>query len=615
MSLRRRSAFLKPSYRLLSDWWGKLKLGISAGFDIRGIRMAGLDFDPFGGSDPFSSLGRMPGIEGSAPRPRQRAYYRRPLPADESSSLASQALNTGASGLSYILGTLDKPGQAVRGVLAGKGASSLKHLIPFSDTLGITTEADQTSGRDLTNKLGITDRRDNGWGSWGLGLAADIATDPLNYATFGAKSALTPVGKALQKGGHLKGWSREALLRGYNALEPDLTAAGKTASQITHMADRGARIASPEAVAAANAAGGLKAGQPLAGLARLSVPFGGPGVTLGTGKIGLRVARGLDKAADYLQFGNPVGRAIGAMFDPSRHEAVDASTQRGARKYLDPSLAELNQQGRDQAYGILSQLDPLIREGKFSEQEITEAARAAGENTPFVGMANPMLQLNPTIQQVGRDINAIEKSHLATAQAAGTPLADVADPYANYVHRQALDVNHANLQLGGVRTKGNLYPVVSGANMHREELLRGIPGGTARINDWYRRFAATKDVPGATRAIKKDMVADLRAGGGTITPALGKEFDAKATGLAERLAGASERHLPSAEFPEGLGLFTPNLAADSIQRNAQHARTVSAAKAAIGTIGDVARKIDPGNPGGLVPVTDVGSPGFVSFVA
>jgi hypothetical protein len=169
--------------------------------------------------------------------------YRRPLLAEQSESLACHVISTGASGLSYILGTLDKPGQAVRGVFAGNGFSSLKHLIPFSDSLGITPEKDHVSGRDPTDRWGLTDKRDKGWGSWGVGLVADVLTDPLTDMAFGAKHDLTGTGKALQKAGALKGWSGRAIIEGYHGVEPTPLPTGRTTSDIAHMADQGQRIA------------------------------------------------------------------------------------------------------------------------------------------------------------------------------------------------------------------------------------------------------------------------------------------------------------------------------------------------------------------------------------
>jgi hypothetical protein len=114
---------------------------------------------------------------------------------------------------------------------------------PFSDSTGLTTEADHVSGRGLTDELGLTDKRDRGWGAWGVGLAADLATDPLGDTTFVANHVLTGVGKAAQKTGALKEWTGRALLEGFHGVEPTPLGAGQTASDIGHAIDQGHRIA------------------------------------------------------------------------------------------------------------------------------------------------------------------------------------------------------------------------------------------------------------------------------------------------------------------------------------------------------------------------------------
>lgn len=101
--------------------------------------------------------------------------------------------------LEYIGGSIDKPGRAVRGLLTGKLREGMA-AIPFSDTMGITNPEDRTSGRDLTDKAGITQRGDKGWGSWGMGIGAELATDPLNYipmhSVFKGLKGLLPGAKA-----------------------------------------------------------------------------------------------------------------------------------------------------------------------------------------------------------------------------------------------------------------------------------------------------------------------------------------------------------------------------------------------------------------------------------
>jgi hypothetical protein len=545
--------------------------------------MAGLDFDPFGKSDPFSV--RVPGLDAGGGMPRERAEFRRPLPEDEARSLGQRVLDTGVSGLSYVAGALNKPGRAVRGVLGGHPDEILA-AIPFSDSLGITDPHREVSGRDLTNQLGLTDRHDKGWGSWGLGLAADVATDPLTYATFGGRHALNATGRALEKAGHLKGWKGSELMRGFDATESGLAAAGHTASDVAHAANQGSKIASPAAEAL-----GAQAHAPLSGLVRISAPFfPDVGVTLGSGKAAQRVARGLEAAGDTLKYGTLVGRWANQLFDSQVHGAVDEVTQRGAAKYLDPALKELQATGRDQAFGVLNQLDPLIKAGAHPEAEITEAARAVAENAAHGFDPALVTQVTP----LANDIRAAGAGQFKEARKAGAPLQDVGDKYAEYIHRQALDVNHANLQ---TPRNGNLYPVASGSNAHREEVFRDIPGATNRLNDWWKRFAGTTDKPGAAKVIRQELEQDLLQTGRAMDAKTAKAFDAKADALAERLAASDPRHVT-----DRLPLFTPNLAGDFVQRGAQHARTVASSRAAVGTLGDVAAQITPGS--NLIPLTE-----------
>ena len=136
--------------------------------------------------------------------------------------------------------------------------------------------------------------------AWGDDLAADIATDALTYTTFGAKHALTPIGAAVMKTGALKGFTGKAMLEAFHGVEPAMLQAGQTASDVAQAVDKGQRIAQRAA-----ASTGFQVGQPLASLAHFGLPFGGPVVNVGTGKTAQRIADRLDKAGDFLRFGNP----------------------------------------------------------------------------------------------------------------------------------------------------------------------------------------------------------------------------------------------------------------------------------------------------------------------
>ena len=546
--------------------------------------------DPFAKVDSFSRLSG-PKFTRYGRQELYRAQYRQTLPEDESQSLNTQVLSVGTSGISHVLGALDKPGQAVRGVLAGKGLSSLKHLVPFSDTMGLTTEKDHTSGRDLTNQIGLTDRKDNGWGAWGAGLAADIATDPFSYATFGAKHALTPTGRAVQKTGALRGFTGKQMLQGFQATEPALLQAGKRASDIEHLVDKGHRIAQ-----AAAAATGVQANQPLACLVRIGIPFTENGVNIGTGRTAQRIAGEADKIGDYARFGNPVGRAVGSLFDHSVHGAVDSLTQRGAQRYLDPALTDLRAQARDDRFGVISHLDPAVSATPDAERAINDAARALAENVPHRFDPGTVAAAQPAANAIQR----IGQRQLGEAQAAGASVKDVADQFAQYVHRSAFPEHPSTLQMSGQGSRPQgLLPTTSGSNIGRDELFRDIPGGTNRLNDWFDRFAGTSDKDAIERAIKKDLVGDLIAGGGKIDKATGKAFDAKAAALAARLKFANPAYRTTAD-QAGKPFFSPDLVSDVTQRGAQHAKTVANVKAAIGIMTDAARRRTQGD--GLIPL-------------
>lgn len=545
----------------------------------QGLVMPGLDFpDPFASFDPFSGGGGRRPLSQRAPR----AEFRQPLPPEEYQSVARQALNAGTSGIGYILGSLDKPGQAVRGVLAGKGVSALGNLVPFSDTMGLTTDADKTSGRDLTDTYGITDKNSKGWGAWGAGLAADIATDPFTYATLGPKTALTGLGSALKKSGNLKGMSRVNLMKGFEATEPAMLAAGKTASDVAYDIAKGKRIATQSMVDAAKKAGhDIVPGQPLASLASIGVPFG-PKLNVGTGALAQKAAVGLDKAGDWIKFGNPIGRSIGSKFNSKVGEAVDAVPQRGFEKHGYPAKEALEAQARESNRILLEHLDPLIREGKYPEHVITEAARAVAEGVPH-GFGAELEQL---VTPAAEHIRAQNARYLNEGQDYGI-LKGLKDKYINYGRRQAIDVNHRDLQLGaGSRDSSGLYPVFSGANIARDPVLTNVPGGTNRINDWMRRFAGT--TADVTSDIRKDLESDFLAKGRQMTPDIAKEFDDKAVALAGRIKKADPKHMAVPGAPDPLPFFSPDKFADEAQRAQQHARTMTAAKAAIGTIGDAA---------------------------
>lgn len=119
------------------------------------------------------------------------------LTEGEQDSLLKQARRTAMSGLQYVGETLDKPGSAVRGLLAGK-PEQLVNLVPFSDTVGLTDPETRVSGRDLGEKLGLLAANKKGFDLGDLaGFGIELATDPLTWVGGGVAKSFTKLG--LQK--------------------------------------------------------------------------------------------------------------------------------------------------------------------------------------------------------------------------------------------------------------------------------------------------------------------------------------------------------------------------------------------------------------------------------
>src|SRR5262245_12357890 len=91
-------------------------------------------------------------------------------------------------GLGFVGGTLEKifGGRAVRGLLGGK-PQELLTLIPGSDWMGITDEANRVSGRDLLRQWKLIGNEDTTGNMLG-GMALELALDPGMWTTFGSRA-------------------------------------------------------------------------------------------------------------------------------------------------------------------------------------------------------------------------------------------------------------------------------------------------------------------------------------------------------------------------------------------------------------------------------------------
>jgi hypothetical protein len=241
--------------------------------------------------DPWSYASRPAG----PPAGPARSVPLTPYSPEEEEGVLKRVANAGLGGIAYLGSALEKPGRAVRGILAGKPREALA-AIPFSDALGITDYADRTSGRDLLRRYGMADKEDT-WGNFLGGLAAEIATDPLTFLT---PLAATKAGQVAAKAGVQSGSMYKQVgttLREALDAIPDAARQAQAWTDVQH------------------AAGGLAQtksllDQPLRSVASFKIPFVGEATPLGAGAGGQKF---LDAVAAPFRAGYKAHEFLGGV--------------------------------------------------------------------------------------------------------------------------------------------------------------------------------------------------------------------------------------------------------------------------------------------------------------
>jgi len=581
-------------------------------------------------SDPFSSAPDPFG--GVVSRPRQRAAMNQPLDPEQSQSLGRQVLDTGLGGLRQVLGALDKPHQVVNNLLVGRPGAALRNAVPFSHAMGLAGPEDEVTGRDLTDTYGLTDKSDKGWGAWGAGLAADVATDPLTYLGLGPTHAVSDVGKVAKGIGATKGWGREALLKGFGETTSGLEKAGKTAGEIENIANKGTRIASPElesAVQKAGVATPIK-DAPLGGLANFHIPFTDIHTDpFFTGPRSQAIARGMDTAGNYLKYGNPIGRVAGRLFDKKgTGEAISRLGQESWAGAGQPELEAGMNAARLNRADLAQKIDPIFQANDWHEQmrqglepaqqasfpealnnsDITRAIQGATEGT--------LQDLPPQLQAEGgkvADLSGFLRNknagQIAQLKEWGAPVGEYESQWGNnYLHREASNAYPHDLQLGAAdRPKGRLFPQTTGSSLHRDPVF-DLPGGVNQVNDMFRQFAgldrgtiapgkfglgAPKNIPGAGLIQKpanlgptvqqeiERQITDAAAAKGLPVQQYHDVIEAKAKALAKQTQAANKAYRGAEASP----FMSENIAQTEYNRDLQHARQMASNKTAIQALG------------------------------
>lgn len=532
---------------------------------------------------PADWLTRQPGFLGAA---RLVPPHRRPLTDEEEESMLGNLSSSGASGLNYLASALDKPGRAIRGLLGGK-PSELLAAIPFSDSAGITDPKNAVSGRNLTDMAGITTRGDKGWGAWGAGLGAEMLLDPLNALTFGG-AATTKLGTALGKAGLTKGLTRKQMLQGFQNTASGLAASGKSAAQVEHAINAGKRVAT-EAMEQAAAKEGLSIGRdaPLAGLMGIGLPFAKPTVVLGTGKRAQEVAGYADKASEFLQYGNPVGRYLGAYFSPDKGGATQDYIQKAFRRSGTPAYEAAQAQMRGEVYDVTSGINELLESTGAPESDLIASLRRGSEGVPAPNQAAAALDLKAW--PLARQMREFGTRQLDQASQIGGPTVDASDRWVQYVPRVATSVDRPGVQ----SRPSTVSPAATASNIQRKDPLRNVPGGTQAIDDLAMAYSGQ---PAAT--IRDDvfdrLLREAVAVHRQITPGIYDEVSAKADDLAKSLSGMSPEYAE-----KGIPFFSPKLADVVKLRGERHAREMKGTSAILEAIASVAKPAQDLGAGGV----------------
>lgn len=421
------------------------------------------------------------------PRPRTQAPTLPPLSPQDEESLLARISGNALGGLGYVGASLDKAvgGRAIRGLLGGK-PEELLSIIPFSDKLGITDEANAVSGKDL---IGV-DKNDDSWGGMLGGLGAEILLDPGTYLTFGGKTLL---GQAAKKAGALpkvvQPITRKAD-RLWDAIKP-WTAPTIDGSLAAEM--KGVSATSPEAAKIAAKAGvpiADVADQPLAALATLSLPFGEslgmPGrIALGTGETAQRIANKFSGVKDALTY-SPVGRAVTPLFDhrlsqfgPSPKEEL---SQRAVRKGAD----ELNDMQPDIVGKFIQNrrtpLDALMTNpatAAMANREMTSILEGGMFPSKIPEFNDPAVQ--QMISGIRQELDAARPAAASVGRAAERHVSE----YGNlFKPREWTDETDAALGLDYKRGRSNFSGPHNPNDLKRLTEF-DLPGGTNSINDLF----------------------------------------------------------------------------------------------------------------------------------
>lgn len=545
--------------------------------------------------DPLSSLGKIPTGRAASQFPV--------LPEDEEETMLGGLKRQGLSALGYYGSTVDKfgGGRSVRALLdtlagSGKHARDIASILPFSETLGLTSPEEAVSGAQLVKNVSrnVTgEEYDPEKGTWFerniVGPGVEMALDPTTY--LGGVGALTKAGQAAEKLGKVPRFWQPGFLE----------AVGRGERTAIH------GLTGPTVASGLEAMGtGLGRGNEI--LRKLPLVAPAEDLLSKAGEQALTVGRGLFSAPHGFSTDPLVQASRAAILHPGE-EAADVAA-RGAYADLFQRQKELVAGGLDpeglQRY-LRQKAEILTAPPTGAAPEMRALETGHFFDPEFLASMSPEVraQADAIAAEMRRQGGEIP---LQREREAGYAGAELQDPMIHYSYRQQ---NLTTPQGVGPEKdwlgRAKALPVDLGKE--RLEALTGRPGGTIQLEDILHTpgMAGPTAMPlqGQIREIlRSDLGLPPTAEFSPLHPQFGGQYTAPAAQSAEELAKLA-RAIPQERLFSPTGEAIPYFNPDLVQGTAKRLQRAGRSATTADTILDIIGKAQVAKGTDTVPVKDV----------
>ena len=509
----------------------------------------------------------------------------------ETESMLGSLAHAGLSGLGYVGSTLDKTfgGRSVRALLdtmagSGQHARDIASILPFSETLGITSPEEAVSGSELVKNVSGYDPSKGNWAVRNLvGPGVEIALDPSTW--LGGVGALTHGGlEATKLGAKVPHFWNTGFL--------DAIKAGERTAAFG--------LSGPRVAAGLEAVG---TGMGRANEALRTLPGVAPveDVLTKAGETAQTWGRGLFSAPHGFSTDPLVQASRAAILHPGE-EAADVAA-RGTyaellarQKALEAGAGGLDPQGLQRFLRQKAEIRALPETEHFYDPSFL-ASMSPAQRTEAESLAAEM----------GRRGGQMPLDIERQAGYVGHELDDAI----NYTYRQRnLTPGQGEVPAQARDWLGRAKALPVDLGKERLQAFQGRPGGTMQIED----ILHTPGMAGPTamplqgqikEIIRSDLGLPQTAEFSPLHPLFGgSKYTAPAAQSAEELAGLA-RATPTEQLFKPTGEAIPYFKPDLVQATAQRLQRAGRSATTADTILDVVgkAKVAPGE--GTKPVTEV----------